>query len=64
MSKGDITFDEVLEYESFSCSLLQSLLYMISTRYFVWVCQRKYKRYSEAKELLKSAETQSHTTKQ
>ncbi len=51
--KDNLTFEEVLQYETFSSSLLASFLYQISTTYFVWVCQRKYKRYLEAKESLK-----------
>lgn len=56
VTNNKLTFEEVMEYETFSCSLLVSFLYQISTAYFVWVCQRKYKRYLEAKEALKNYE--------
>lgn len=47
-----LTFSEIMEYETFSTNLIQSILYGLSERYFVWVCKRKYNRYCEAMKFL------------
>lgn len=38
---------DILEYEVFSCNLIQSYFYLIFPKYHRWVMKRKLKRYYE-----------------
>jgi len=42
-----ITRQQAMEYEAGKTSLITSVIYKLFHNYFVWVCNRRYKRYSD-----------------
>ena len=55
ISKEEITpipFEKILEYESYNMSFIKGVIFVLSTNLFVWMVNRKYKRYTEIINLL------------